>query len=52
MSEQFLVQQLTEKENPVYEKCLEAINGLSVKEAETILYKLLSKIKSSSVITV
>ncbi len=52
MSEQFLVPKLTEKEQPVYEKCLEEINGLSVKEAETILYELLSKIKTYSVITV
>lgn len=51
MSEQFLVPQLTEKEKAVYEKCLKAIDGLSVKEAETILYELLSQIKKSSVIT-
>lgn len=50
MSELFAVPQLTEKEQQVYEKCIAVLNGLSVKEAETILYELLSNIKTCSVI--
>ena len=52
MSELLLVPQLSEKEQNVYEKCLEAFNGLSIKEAENILSEILSKIRTSSVITV
>lgn len=46
------VDAFNEKQKESYEKCLNSVNGLSVKDAETILYELLVAIKISSVITV
>ncbi len=51
MAIEFVTPTLTEKQTKVFNECLKSFDGLTYKEVEEILYELLSKAKTISLVT-